>query len=146
MPERGVFGRVLDRFRSKTRPVMSVTETDHKESLVIDVDDAHWDEFIASPRAVLVLGCPGWCGPCQRYEPIVEQLAKEFSDIKFGQIDLDKGRHSKAKKAYPHIGSIPLTVFFRDGKDIGKPLIGAKPFEQVSDHLRKFFPQSPSVS
>lgn len=142
--EYGPLARLRDLFRGRLTPG-SLASSERTEDLVVDVVDSRWEEFMASSQAVLVLGAPGWCGPCQRYQPVIEQLAREFPDVRFGEVDIDKGHHIQAKRAFPRQNTIPLTVLFRDGQKIHS-FTGAKPFEQVSGDLRRFFPRSSSTS
>ena len=33
-----------------------------------------------------------WCGPCQRFKPIMQEVANEGNHVQFIDIDTDQGR------------------------------------------------------
>ena len=43
----------------------------------------------SSSQAVLVDFTAHWCGPCRLVEPILDQLQKQYEDVKMVKIDAD---------------------------------------------------------
>lgn len=58
-----------------------------------------------------------WCGPCQLISPIVEEVAKEYENIKVIKIDVDKFPELSRKYG---IMSIPTLMVFSKGKEVKK--------------------------
>ena len=72
-----------------------------------------------------------WCLPCYNLLPALETVAKEFEDVKFYKIDIDKHPDIVEKLK---IQSIPLIVVYKDGKEVSR-LVGS-PREKKEDYLR----------
>jgi len=53
-----------------------------------------------------------WCGPCQQFGPVVNQISDEEPDVRFGKVDIDA--NPELAEAYG-IRSIPTLVAHRDG-------------------------------
>ncbi len=51
-----------------------------------------------------------WCGPCKILSPIIEQIAKDMKEIKFGKIDVDKEQELAQRF---EVMSIPTLIFFK---------------------------------
>ena len=58
-----------------------------------------------------------WCGPCKMFGPIFESVAKDFKNIIFFKINVDKNEEICKKYG---VMSIPTTIIFKDGKEIKK--------------------------
>ena len=75
-----------------------------------------------------------WCGPCRMIGPVIDQLAAERSDIRFGKLNVDQNpRTSQAFK----VQGIPLLVFMKDGVERGR-LVGAVPRPQIEAAIRQY--------
>lgn len=61
-----------------------------------------------------------WCGPCRNLGTTIEQVAPEFPEITFLKIDIDQ-----FKELSTTIRSIPVLVFYKNGKEI-KRVTGSK--------------------
>lgn len=57
-----------------------------------------------------------WCGPCRMLTPILDGLAAELGDkVKIGKVNVDE---QPALAAQFSVRSIPMLVFFKDGKAV----------------------------
>ena len=66
-----------------------------------------------STLPVLVEFGASWCGPCKRQLPILEGIAKEYSDkLKVVKIDIDDSPDVASKF---HIRSVPTLMIFEGG-------------------------------
>jgi thioredoxin 1 len=91
-------------------------------SSVIDADDNSFEnEVLKADRPVLVDFSATWCGPCKKLEPIVEELATEFTGkLKVTHVDIDHARGTAMKFG---IMSVP-TVLYMKGGDIKETQVG----------------------
>ncbi len=66
-----------------------------------------------------------WCGPCRMMEPILGEIASEFSDrgVRVVKVDIDQAQETA--EAYG-VRSIPTLIFFKDGEPLFE-MVGAVP-------------------
>lgn len=104
-------------------------------SLVIEADDSNFEEeVVAVSGPVLVDFSATWCGPCKKLEPIVKEIASEYTGrLKVVKVDVDKARDTAAKFA---VMSVPTLIFFRDGK-VRDQVTGVLPKRAISERVDK---------
>ena len=73
------------------------------------------NEVMNSEGKVLLDFWAPWCGPCRMVVPIVEEIARERSDIKVGKVNVDEQAELAGKFG---IMSIPTLVVMENGKII----------------------------
>ena len=81
------------------------------------------NEVMNSDKPVLLDFWAPWCGPCRMVVPIVEEIARERSDIKVGKINVDENPELSGQFG---IMSIPTLVVIKNGKIVNQSM-GAKP-------------------
>ena len=54
-----------------------------------------------------------WCGPCKMQAPILDELAEELTDVKFGKVNVDEEQQLAIRF---RVDAIPTLCFYRDGK------------------------------
>ena len=64
-----------------------------------------------------------WCGPCRYLNPLLTALAKEFPDVLFAKLNIDRNKEIPAKY---RINNIPTVIIFKDGK-IVEIILGLSP-------------------
>ena len=106
---------------------------------VEDVNDTNYDEFKQAPAAVVAYGIAS-CEPCNEYDPILEQTATRFPNVRVGKAKMHvPGRCREIKKQHT-FETYPTTHLFSRGKLLitreGK--IDAAELEAlINDHLSK---------
>jgi thioredoxin 1 len=78
----------------------------------VDLTEATFEQTVTGEGIVLVDFWAEWCGPCQMFAPIYEQVSADHEDIVFGKVDTEA---EQALAARFGIRSIPTLMAFRDG-------------------------------
>ena len=73
-----------------------------------------------------------WCGPCQRFKPIMEEVANEGHSVQFIDIDSDQGTF--LAREY-NVRSVPTVVIFENGSEVNR-LMGATNKQTILEYLR----------
>ena len=81
------------------------------------------NEVMNSDKPVLLDFWAPWCSPCRMVVPIVEEIARERSDIKVGKINVDENPELAGQFG---VMSIPTLVVMKNGKIVNQSM-GAKP-------------------
>jgi thioredoxin 1 len=91
-------------------------------------------EVIQSELPVLVDFTAVWCGPCKMLDPLVKQLADEWSGkVKVVKLDVDD--NPQVTMDYQIMG-VPTLILFKNGKPIER-LSGYAPKDRL---VKKFGP------
>ena len=84
-------------------------------------------EVLNSDKSVLMDFWAPWCGPCRMVVPLVEEIAKERSDIKVVKINVDEEQELAMQFG---VMSIPTLVVIKNGKIVNQ-VTGARPKAQI---------------
>lgn len=73
-----------------------------------------------------------WCGPCQMYGPILEELAKEMEGkVKIVKVNVDESPQTAGKYG---VMSIPTTIILQDG-EVKETMMGVQNKEVLKEKL-----------
>ena len=84
-------------------------------------------EVLNSDKPVLMDFWAPLCGPCRMVVPLVEEIAKERSDIKVVKINVDEEQELAMQFG---VMSIPTLVVMKNGKIVNQ-VTGARPKAQI---------------
>ncbi len=89
------------------------------------------DQVLKSKSSVLVDFWASWCGPCRMAEPVLEELSETYKDkALIMKLNVDENPVNPQKYG---VMSIPTTILFKDGKEIGRQVgfAGKQAFEEL---------------
>ena len=94
----------------------TINENEEVDNMsVIKVTDQNFEqEVLNSEMPVLVDFYADWCGPCKILSPIVEEVAKENSNIKVVKVNVDE---SPATAVNYQVMSIPTLIVIKNGNE-----------------------------
>ena len=98
----------------------------------------NYDEFekkLRENNLVMVDFFATWCGPCQMFSPVVEQVAKKYEN-KLTVIKIDIDENSDIAEKYS-IQSVPTSILFKNS-EIVERVSGMLSLGQCSDLIDKY--------
>lgn len=97
-------------------------------------EDSFQDEVLDSPQPVMVDFTAVWCGPCKMLDPVVKELAEDWSDkVKVVKLDVDDNPNLAMQ--YQVMG-VPTLMLFLNGQP-SQRITGYQPKDRI---VKKFSP------
>ncbi|MCL2592470.1 MAG: thioredoxin [Defluviitaleaceae bacterium] len=73
-----------------------------------------------------------WCGPCKMVMPVIEEIAKEHTEIEIYKVNVDESPEIAREFK---VMSIPTIISFKDGV-LNKKIMGAQPKDSILDLVK----------
>ncbi len=105
----------------------------HQEQITVLSDDSFYREVVAAAGETIIVECfAPWCAPCRTLEPILEELAAQYSGgAKFAKLNIDENPLTASKYS---IRSVPAILFFKNG-DLIDRMVGLRPKKDIEQLL-----------
>jgi thioredoxin 1 len=100
-------------------------------SVVTITKDNFEKEVLKSEQPVLLDFWAAWCGPCRMVSPILDDIARENSNVKIGKINVDE--QMELASAF-RIMSIPTMAVVKNGK-VTQTSVGVRPKSEIMKML-----------
>lgn len=100
-------------------------------SVTVVTDSNFEEKVLKADRPMLVDFWAEWCGPCKMAEPVLDELSEEHKG-KVGIVKIDVDNNQETTMKY-QVMSIPTTILFKEGKEIGKQIgfAGKSAYEEL---------------
>jgi len=100
-----------------------------------EVTDKNFEkEVLKSDKPVLVDFWAEWCGPCRMQAPIIDEIAKDFSEkVKVGKLEVDQNPEMAQKYG---VMSIPMAALFKGGKVVWQG-VGLQQKKALEEEINK---------
>jgi len=98
-----------------------------------ELDEKNFEEFIKKGLVLIDFWAP-WCGPCRMLGPILDELEKEITYIKFGKVNVDQEANLAEKY---QISAVPTLIIFKDGEEIDRRM-GYGPKSEIRSWLEEY--------
>jgi thioredoxin 1 len=94
----------------------------NQSEAALKLTEENFDKVVSGPKPVFVDYWAVWCGPCRIMDPVVDKLAKKYSDkMTFGKVNVDEEMNISSRF---QVFSIPTFMIFRNGQPMDA-VIGA---------------------
>jgi len=90
------------------------------------------EEVINSEKPILLDFWAEWCTPCKMLSPVIDEIAQETENVKFGKVNVDLEQGLAVKFG---VRNIPTLILFKDGK-AENVLVGVRPKEEILEMIK----------
>lgn len=101
-------------------------------SIINLTKDSYHNEVMETEKVVVIDFWATWCGPCKMMAPVVEEVAKDYPDVKVCKVNVDE--EPELSKAFK-IVSIPTIVVIKNGEIIDS-VVGYRPKEDIEKIIK----------
>ena len=95
--------------------------------MVKEINENEFDSIINEKGKILIDCYATWCGPCKMLSPVIDEVAKELTNVKFYKIDIDEAENVVTEY---NIMSVPTLLLF-ENSELKETLVGFKSKEEL---------------
>lgn len=100
-----------------------------------NINNSNLNEVESSKDLTILKFSAEWCGPCQMFVPIYEEASSKYSNILFGEIDIDDEETKSIVSKY-QVNTVPTIVLMKDGKELER-FSGYKDISKFEELINK---------
>ena len=97
--------------------------------MVVEINEKEYEKIINENEKVVIDCYASWCGPCKMLSPILDELSKELTDIKFYKVNVDESELITSKY---QIMSIPTILIFEKG-NLKNTIVGLRSKNELKE-------------
>ncbi len=101
-------------------------------SIINLTKDSYHNEVMETEKVVVIDFWATWCGPCKMMAPVVEEVSKDYPDVKVCKVNVDE--EPELSNAFK-IVSIPTIVVIKNGEIIDS-VVGYRPKEDIEKIIK----------
>lgn len=101
-------------------------------SIINLTKDSYHNKVMETEKVVVIDFWATWCGPCKMMAPVVEEVAKDYPDVKVCKVNVDE--EPELSNAFK-IVSIPTIVVIKNGEIIDS-VVGYRPKEDIEKIIK----------
>lgn len=101
-------------------------------SIINLTKDSYHNEVMGTEKVVVIDFWATWCGPCKMMAPVVEEVAKDYPDVKVCKVNVDE--EPELSNAFK-IVSIPTIVVIKNGEIIDS-VVGYGPKDDIEKIIK----------
>lgn len=101
-------------------------------SIINLTKDSYHNEVMETEKVVVIDFWATWCGPCKMMAPVVEEVAKDYPNVKVCKVNVDE--EPELSNAFK-IVSIPTIVVIKNGEIIDS-VVGYRPKEDIEKIIK----------
>jgi len=82
-----------------------------------DLDASSMEDVENSDETWVVDFWASWCGPCQKMEPIYEEVSEETEKVNFGKVNMEENSDLATKY---NVKALPTLLMIKEGDVVAK--------------------------
>ena len=85
--------------------------------MVEQINANNFNQTLQDNKIVVVDFFAPWCGPCRMMHPVVENLSKKYTNIKFVKVDIDNNTQLAITQ---NVQVVPTFIAYKNGAEFNR--------------------------
>lgn len=103
--------------------------------MALEITSKNYEGLISSEKLLLIDFGAEWCGPCKALSPIIDELAKEFTDtVNICKCDVEENDDLAVKYA---IRNVPTLLYLKNGEVVDRQ-VGATTKSAIIEKIEAY--------